>query len=106
MGGEPDEPRSSRVSTIPIPKSCCQKRFTAMRAVSGFSVLAIQRAMSSLVGLLGFEVMSGGSAFGVFALVMRLPFSSQLPRSNTWVFLLSLGSRIFMMGMLGPSVAW
>src|SRR5262249_60734112 len=44
VGGSPCTPKSSGVRTRPAPKSSCQKRLTATRAVSGFCGDTIQRA--------------------------------------------------------------
>ena len=43
-GGSPWRPKFSVVFTSPVPKCCCQSRFTATRAVSGLSGETSQRA--------------------------------------------------------------
>ena len=47
LGSSPCVPKSSSVSTSPMPKSCAQKRLTATRAVSGLSGRHSQRATPS-----------------------------------------------------------
>ena len=37
LGHSPWAPKSAVVRTMPVPKNICQRRFTATRAVSGFS---------------------------------------------------------------------
>ena len=46
-GGSPCAPRSSSTLLTPLPKNCFQRRFTTVRAVSGFSRLTSQLARSN-----------------------------------------------------------
>src|SRR5437868_4790580 len=43
-GASPCEPKSPAVLTIPLPKTSCQKRFTATREVRGFDASTIHFA--------------------------------------------------------------
>ncbi len=47
LGGSPWAPKSSTVFTSPVPKSICQSRLTATRAVSGLAGSTSQRASAS-----------------------------------------------------------
>ena len=47
LGGSPWAPKSSTVFTSPVPKSICQSRLTATRAVSGLAGSTSQRARPS-----------------------------------------------------------
>ena len=62
LGYSPCSPKFSDVLTRPVPKYICQKRFTATRAVSGWSGSTSQRANPSR----SFEYSSGigGSTAG------------------------------------------
>ena len=50
LGGSPWAPKSSTVFTSPVPKSICQSRLTATRAVSGLAGSTSQRARPSRSG--------------------------------------------------------
>src|SRR5436305_2097958 len=67
LGGSPWAPKSSAVFTKPVPKNCCQNRFTATRAVSGCSGLTSQRARPRRLGAA--SAGSGGRKAGVARVV-------------------------------------
>ena len=50
VGYSPWAPKSAGVRTRPAPKSICQRRFTATRAVSGCSRMVIQLARPRRIG--------------------------------------------------------
>ena len=64
---------------MPTPNSSSQKRFTATRAVSGFSGEASHFAKSRRVGFSA-SAFKGGKICGVLDAGMTAPLSSQLPR--------------------------
>ena len=76
----PDVPKSSTVSTMPVPNSCAHTRFTITRDVSGFS---FDTSHLAIVNRLGAEPDgSGGKIPGVPG-VTSFSLSSQRPRVNT-----------------------
>ena len=87
----PAEPKSSGVGTMPVPKSSSQKRFTATRAVSGFSGEAIHLAIARRGAFS--SASKGGKMAGVPGAPMRSPFSIQLPRMNSRVSRARSGGR-------------
>jgi hypothetical protein len=82
-GGSPCTPKSALVRTRPVPKNCCHNRFTATRAVSGFSFATIQFAKSRRVArAVGSASLSGGSTAGTPGSTFS-PFLSYCPRIIT-----------------------
>ena len=82
LGGSPCVPKSSLVSTRPMPKTCSQKRFTSTRAVSGLFVSTSQRAKASR-----FVPLFGGKGFSTAGTPgdTRSPFVRKLPRTSMCV---------------------
>ena len=99
VGFSPAEPKSSGVGTMPTPNSSSQKRFTATRAVSGFSGEAIHFARSRRVGFPD-SAFRRGKTWGVSEASITWPLSSQLPRLKKVVTRECSGGRSVMTGIL------
>jgi hypothetical protein len=85
VGGADWLPRSSGVETKPVPKCCCQTRFTRTRAVRGFVGLAIARARSSrpLPSLKGIGCFGSGERMERKCRVTIGPLFCASPRRST-----------------------
>jgi hypothetical protein len=85
VGGADWLPRSSGVETNPVPKCCCQTRFTRTRAVIGFVGLAIARARSRrpLPFLKGIGCLGSGESIDRKWRVVSGPLFWASPRRST-----------------------
>src|SRR6187549_184840 len=82
VGAMPCDPRSSRVSARPVPKSCSQTRFTNARDVRGFCEDVSH--MANPIRFLGARSGKGFKEFGTSGSTLS-PLTNQLPRSKTKV---------------------
>src|SRR5438552_10398241 len=98
VGGTPCVPKSSRVSTRPVPNNCSQKRLIIVLAVSGFCLLVIHMARPRR--LLGAFFGIGFRECGTAGCTTS-PLTSQLPRSNTFVVRCIEGGLSIITGVVG-----